>query len=73
MYGSYIKKNDRENCKRGYEGQIEGYYLSEKYRVQEDIFKGMTNLIVRWVWHDNPIIQKKYTDNYTLSHTYRVR
>ena len=32
-------KNDRENRKRGYESQIEGYYPGEKYKGQEVIFK----------------------------------
>ena len=66
-------KIDREECKRGYEGQIEGPYPSEKIKVQEDIFKATTKLIVRWVWYNHPIIERNNTCNYTLSHLYRVR
>ena len=68
-----LKHIYRENLKRGYEVQIEGAYPSEKSKGQEGIFKKMTNLLVKRVWKKNPIIQKKNTYNYTLSHLNRVR
>ena len=47
-YAAAIKaKIDRENRKRGYEGQIEEPYLGGGFKGQEDILKVMTNLIVR--------------------------
>ena len=73
MCDIYKTKNDRENRKRGYEGQIEGPYLGEKCKGKEDTFKEMPNLIVMWVWQKHQIIQRRNTYNYTLSHLYRVR
>ena len=68
-----FKKIDRETRKRGYESQIEGPYPSEKYKVQEDIFRAMTNLMFKWVWQKHPIIIRVNTYNYILSHLYKVR
>ena len=65
-------KNDRENCKRVYEGQKKGPYLGGKIKGQEDIFKATTNLIVRWVLQNHPKTQMNNTYTFTLSHIYRV-
>ena len=48
-------KNDRENLKRGYEGQIEEPYPGKKtFKVQEGLFNAMKKFIVRWEWQKHP-------------------
>ena len=42
-----IEKYYRENHKRGYEGQTEGYYPGGNFKGKEDMLKSSTKFMVR--------------------------
>ena len=67
------KKLTEETAIEVMRAKYKGPIRVKKCKGQEDIFKAMTNLMVKWVWQKHPIIWRMNTYNYTFSHLYRVR